>query len=140
METTRYEKRFHYEKECQRYDAPKDNVGEWLNAQAMETANSKSKLCWCVDKTRIEKQEDGTHIYHVVMRSLANVRDQVSPLASGATSCVSRNRDRSAEGMGINCIAPLGIFYFLDDFQAFFFAECRKVGRNHLCIFGKRGT
>jgi hypothetical protein len=41
---------------------------------------------------------------------LPNVRDQVSPLASGATSCVSRNRDRSAEGMGINCIAPLAIF------------------------------
>ena len=37
----------------------------------------------------------------------ANVRDQVSPLAFGATSCDSKNRDRSAEGTGINYSAPL---------------------------------
>jgi len=43
---------------------------------------------------------------------LPNVRDQVSPPASGATSCDSKNRDRSAEGMGISCIAPLALFWF----------------------------
>jgi len=41
---------------------------------------------------------------------LANVRDQVSLLASGATSCVSKNRERSPEGTGINCIALLAHF------------------------------
>lgn len=45
---------------------------------------------------------------------LANVRDQVSPLASGATPCASKDRDRSAEGMGINCIALLAYFNSLE--------------------------
>ena len=40
---------------------------------------------------------------------LPNVPDQVSPLASGATPCASKDRDRSAEGMGINCIGSLAI-------------------------------
>jgi len=42
---------------------------------------------------------------------LANVPGQVSPLAFGATSCASRNRDKSAEGMGINCTCPLALFF-----------------------------
>jgi hypothetical protein len=39
------------------------------------------------------------------------VRDQESPLASGAISCVSKNRDRSAEGTVICCIAPMGFLF-----------------------------
>ena len=44
--------------------------------------------------------------------SSANVRDQVSPLASGATPCASKDRDRSAAGMGINCIALFALLFF----------------------------
>ena len=40
--------------------------------------------------------------------SLANVRDQQASLASGATSCDSKNRDRSPGGTGLCCIALLG--------------------------------
>jgi len=46
----------------------------------------------------------------------ANVRDQVSPLASGAIpaprSGISRNCDRSPAGTGISCIALLGFCDF----------------------------
>jgi hypothetical protein len=41
---------------------------------------------------------------------LPNVPGQVSPLAFGMISCASRRHDKSAEGMGINCTGPLGIF------------------------------
>jgi len=36
------------------------------------------------------------------------VRDHQQPLASGATSCVSRNRDRSPEGTAVWWIALFG--------------------------------
>ncbi len=42
---------------------------------------------------------------------LHNVRDHQQPLASGATSCVSRNRDRSPEGTAVWWIAWFA-FYF----------------------------
>jgi len=45
---------------------------------------------------------------------LANVRDQVSPLASGAIPCASKDRDRSTEGMGISCIALFALFFGVD--------------------------
>jgi hypothetical protein len=41
-----------------------------------------------------------------------NVRDQVSPLAFGATSCASKNRDESPEGTGINYIALFALSVF----------------------------
>lgn len=36
---------------------------------------------------------------------LANVGDQQAPLASGATPCASKDRDRSPGGTGLCCIA-----------------------------------
>jgi len=41
---------------------------------------------------------------------LPNVRDHQQPLASGATSCVSKNRDRSPEGTAVWWIAWFGFF------------------------------
>jgi len=35
------------------------------------------------------------------------------PLASGATSCVSKNRDRSPEGTAVWCIAPMSLMFSL---------------------------
>jgi len=43
--------------------------------------------------------------------SLSNVPSQESPLASGATSCASRNRDRSPEGDG--CLVDRLVRYFM---------------------------
>ena len=34
---------FHYETECQRIDAPLDDVGQWLDEQAMVIAHNKTK-------------------------------------------------------------------------------------------------
>jgi hypothetical protein len=62
-----YEKRFNYEMECQRYDAPKEDVGKWLEDQAVEAANRKTRGDWVVFRTRLEKQKDGKHIYTVGM-------------------------------------------------------------------------
>jgi len=42
----------------------------------------------------------------------ANVPGQVSPLAFGMISCASRRHDKSAEGMGISCTGPFGLFVF----------------------------
>jgi hypothetical protein len=39
-----------------------------------------------------------------------NVRDHQQPLASGATSCDSRNRDRSPEGTAVWWIALFGFY------------------------------
>ena len=51
-------------------------------------------------------------IFRMTCGESPSVRDQVSLLASGAISCVSKNRDRSPEGTGINCIALFAPFLF----------------------------
>ena len=40
---------------------------------------------------------------------LPNVRDQQAPLASGATPCASKERDRSPGGTGLCCIALFAV-------------------------------
>jgi hypothetical protein len=62
------QKTFHFETECQRRDSPKEDVGAWLDSQALEQAKRETDSEWCVDRTRLEKQEDGTHFYTVTMR------------------------------------------------------------------------
>ncbi len=39
------------------------------------------------------------------------VPGRVSPLAFGMISCASRRHDKSAEGMGISCTGPLGLYF-----------------------------
>ena len=70
-----YEKRFHYEKECQRIDAPKENMGEWLDWQAVDMVNKETDR-WVTYRTRLEKQEDGSHEYVVLMESISHKTDK----------------------------------------------------------------
>lgn len=76
------QKTFHFETECQRRDAPKEDVGAWLKSQSLEQAKVETGFEWRVDRTHLEKQDDGTHFYTVTMRCLSNVPRQVS-LAGG---------------------------------------------------------
>lgn len=59
---------FHYETECQRIDAPLDDVGQWLDEQAMVIAHNKTKHYYNVHRTHMEKLQDGTHIYQVILK------------------------------------------------------------------------
>lgn len=68
MEHAIYEKRFNYERECSRFDAPKEGVSKWLEDQAVEAANLKTRGDWVVFETRLEKQKDGSHTYTVSMK------------------------------------------------------------------------
>ena len=63
-----FEKKFHYEMECQRYDAPRDNMSKWLEDQAVEIANRKTRGDWVVYQTALERKEDETHVYTVKMK------------------------------------------------------------------------
>jgi hypothetical protein len=63
-----YEKRFNYEMECRRFDAPEEDVGKWLEDQAVEVANRKTRGDWVVFRTKLEKQDDGLHTYTVLMK------------------------------------------------------------------------
>lgn len=66
------QKTFHFETECQRRDAPKEDVGAWLESQSLEQAKVETGFEWRVDRTHLEKQDDGTHFYTVTMRCLSN--------------------------------------------------------------------
>jgi hypothetical protein len=62
---------FHYETECQRIDAPSDGMGEWLDEQAMTIAHDKTGHYYTVHRTHMEKLEDCTHIYQVILKRYA---------------------------------------------------------------------
>ena len=57
---------FDYGVECQRKDAPKENVGAWLHRQAETIANQKYGGVWGVSETRFERENE-TNLYYVTM-------------------------------------------------------------------------
>jgi hypothetical protein len=56
---------YNYEIELMRRDCPKDGVGEWLNNQAIILHYRETNQRWSIDKTRLQKHEDGTHTYFI---------------------------------------------------------------------------
>lgn len=64
----KYKHIFNYENECLRRDAPADGVGDWLDNQAKDIAYRKTGTFWAIDKARLEKQENGGHLYCVTLK------------------------------------------------------------------------
>jgi hypothetical protein len=67
----RYTHKFIYEHECQRNDAPDEDIGEWLNMRAKEIAYSVTGSVWEVSRTRLEDIVDSDlHLYVIEMNKL----------------------------------------------------------------------
>lgn len=64
---------FHFETECQRFDAPKENVGDWLIQQFHEEVEEHATAHWTFDKSEMKKQDDGTHLFYVWMKELCSL-------------------------------------------------------------------
>lgn len=59
---------FDYERECSRLDAPKENMQEWLNNNALEVIRFKTGRICEINKSWLSKTEDGRKLYIVQVK------------------------------------------------------------------------
>jgi len=63
-----FDRRYSYEMECSRFDAPKEGICEWLEKRAIIEAKTDMGGEWEVSTVLMSENKDGTHTYTVSTR------------------------------------------------------------------------